>query len=181
LRYFLMQAGIRMTGTVRKGRIDPASDELIWSYRSGTTLSQVVNKLLRFSNNFIANQILLVMGAKILGPPATVDKGLQVLRGFYHDNLGIETGRIVEASGISRQNRISAQAMLKILQRYEPYHTLMRQEGREFYKTGHLEGVRTRAGFISGVDGQLYRFVVMCNTPGKSTDAIMAALERHLK
>jgi D-alanyl-D-alanine carboxypeptidase/D-alanyl-D-alanine-endopeptidase (penicillin-binding protein 4) len=177
-RYFLKRAGMRVTGNVAKGRVDPASDELLWSYRSDATLGEVVNKLLRFSNNFIANQILLVMGAEILGPPATVDKGLQVLRSFYRENLGIGTGRIVEGSGISRGNRITAQAMLKILQRYKPYHTLMRRKGHQFYKTGHLNGVRTRAGFLSGADGQMYRFVVMCNTPGKNTHAIMAAIKK---
>jgi serine-type D-Ala-D-Ala carboxypeptidase/endopeptidase (penicillin-binding protein 4) len=76
---------------------------------------------------------------------------------------------------------LPAEAMQKILQNYEPYHDLMHREGRQFYKTGHLKGVRTRAGFLSGTGGELYRFVVMCNTPGKSTDAIMAAIERHLE
>jgi len=121
------------------------------------------------------------MGAEGLGPPATVDKGLHVLRGFYRDKLGIETGRIVEASGISRENRITAQAMLKILQHYEPYRDLMPREGRQYYKTGHLKGVRTRAGFLTGNRGERYRFVVMCNTPGKSTDAIMRTIEKRLE
>ena len=180
-RFFFRQAGMQVTGTVARGQVSPESDRLIWTHLSATTLSQVVTELLEFSNNFIANQILLVMGAEIQGPPATVDKGLQVLRGFYSDDLDIKTGRIVEASGISRDNRLTARAMLKILQRYEPYHTLMRREGRQFYKTGHLKGVRSRAGYLSGADGGLYRFVVICNTPGKSTDAIMRVIERHIK
>jgi len=180
LRFFLKQAGVQVTGGVINSRIDPTADALVWSYRSDATLDLVVSKLLEFSNNFIANQILLVMGAEILKPPATVDKGLQVLRGYYRDGLGIKTGRIVEASGISRKNRITARAMLRILEHYEPYHGLMRRQGRQYYKTGHLKGVRTRAGFLSGNHGGLYRFVVMCNTPGKSTDAIMSAIEKHL-
>jgi D-alanyl-D-alanine carboxypeptidase/D-alanyl-D-alanine-endopeptidase (penicillin-binding protein 4) len=180
LRFFLKQAGVQVTGGVINSRIDPTADALVWSYRSDATLDRVVSKLLEFSNNFIANQILLVMGAEILKPPATVDNGLQVLRAYYRDNLGIKTGRIVEASGLSRENRITARAMLRILEHYEPYHGLMRRQGRQYYKTGHLKGVRTRAGFISGNHGGLYRFVVMCNTPGKSTDAIMRAIERHL-
>lgn len=180
LRFFLKQAGVRVTGRVINNRIDPTTDTLLWSYRSDATLDQVVSKLLEFSNNFIANQILLVMGAEILKPPATVDKGLQVLRSYYRDGLGIKTGRIVEASGLSRENRITARTMLRILEHYEPYLGLMRRKGRQYYKTGHLKGVRTRAGFLSGSRGGLYRFVIMCNTPGKSTQAIMRAIERHL-
>ncbi len=180
-RYFLKQAGVRVLGDIKRGRVDRESDGLVWLYRSDATLDKVVNGLLTFSNNFIANQILLVMGAEILGPPATMDNGLQVLRDFYRFDLGIETGHIVEASGISRENRITARAMLKILQHYEPYHHLMRREGRQFYKTGHLKGVRARAGFFSGADGELYRFVVMCNTPGKNTTVIMRTIERYIE
>ena len=180
-RFFFRQNGIKVTGTVTRGRVNPESDQLIWTYWPVRNLSEVVAQLLEFSNNFIANQILLVMGAEVFGPPGTVEKGLKVLREFYRNDLGISTGRIVEASGISRENRITARAMLRILQRYEPYHSLMRREGRQFYKTGHLKGVRTRAGFLSGADGRLYRFVVICNTPGKTTDAIMRVIERHIR
>jgi D-alanyl-D-alanine carboxypeptidase/D-alanyl-D-alanine-endopeptidase (penicillin-binding protein 4) len=103
------------------------------------------------------------------------------LKAFYREELKIKSGRIVEASGISRENRITARAMLTILQHYEPYHELMRQEGRQFYKTGHLNGIRTRAGFLASDHGGLYRFVVIVNTPGKSTDSIMNVIETQLR
>jgi D-alanyl-D-alanine carboxypeptidase/D-alanyl-D-alanine-endopeptidase (penicillin-binding protein 4) len=180
-RYFFRQAGLTIQGGIRRGRVDPENDQLVWSYRSLEDLRKVVTDLLEFSNNFIANQILLVMGAKVLGPPATMDKGLQVLRDYYRHALKIEDGRIVEASGISRRNRITARAMQKVLQRYEPHHALMRHEGRQFYKTGHLKGIRSRAGFLASAQGGFYRFVVIVNTPGKSTDGMMKAIEKYLK
>jgi len=49
----------------------------------------------------------------------------------------------------------------------------MRHEGREFYKTGSLTGVKTRAGYIESQDGSLYRFVVMLNSGGKTTAPVM--------
>lgn len=181
LRYFLRQAGMAVQGGIERGRVDPENDHLIWSYRSQDELRRVVADLLEYSNNFIANQILLVMGAEVLNPPATMDKGLRVLRNYYHDVLKIDGGRIDEASGISRSNRITARAMQKVLQHFEPYHTLMRHEGRQFYKTGHLEGIRTRAGYLTCADGGFYRFVVIINTPGKSTDGMMNTIEKFLK
>ncbi len=179
-QFFFRQAGMEVNGTIGRGRIDPQTDRLVWPYRSRTELREVVAGLLEYSNNFMANQILLVMGAEALGPPATIDKGLQVLRNFYREELKILSGRIVEASGISRENRITARAMLTILQRYEPYHTLMRREGRQFYKTGHLKGIRSRAGFLTSADGRHYRFVVIINTPGKTTQGLMKVIEKHL-
>jgi D-alanyl-D-alanine carboxypeptidase/D-alanyl-D-alanine-endopeptidase (penicillin-binding protein 4) len=181
LGYFLRQAGMAVQGGIERGRVDPENDHLIWSYRSQDELRRVVADLLEYSNNFIANQILLVMGAEVLNPPATMDKGLRVLRNYYHDALKIDGGRIDEASGISRSNRITARAMQKVLQHFEPYHALMRHEGRQFYKTGHLDGIRTRAGYLTCADGGFYRFVVIINTPGKSTDGMMKAIEKHLK
>jgi serine-type D-Ala-D-Ala carboxypeptidase/endopeptidase (penicillin-binding protein 4) len=180
-QYFLRQAGIAVRGDIHRGRVDPEMDSLFWSYHSKDDLRGVVTDLLEYSNNFIANQILLVMGAEVLGPPATMDKGLQVLRNYYHKTLKIENGRIVEGSGISRRNRITAKAMQKVLQRYEPLHTLLRHEGRQFYKTGHLKGIRTRAGFLTSARGGSYRFVVIINTPGRSTDGMMNVIEKYLK
>jgi D-alanyl-D-alanine carboxypeptidase/D-alanyl-D-alanine-endopeptidase (penicillin-binding protein 4) len=180
-RYFLQHAGITVKGAIGRGRVDLKTDKLVWSYRSQDDLRQVTANLLEFSNNFIANQILLVMGAEIIGPPATMDKGLQVLRSYYRNRLRIPDGRIVEGSGISRRNRITAKAMLQVLQNYEPFHTLMRHGGRQFYKTGHLKGIRSRAGFLTSAHGGFYRFVVIINTPGKTTDRMMNAIEKYLK
>lgn len=180
-KFFFQQAGLKVTGTISRGHIDSRADSLVWPYRSRYDLRKVVSDLLEYSNNFMANQILLVMGAETLGPPGTVKKGLQVIEDYYRRELKIRSGRIVEASGISRNNRITARAMLEITRRYEPYHALMRQEGRQFYKTGHLKGIRTRAGFLTSADGGLYRFVIIINTPGKSTDAMMRIIERYLK
>jgi len=180
-RYFLEQNGITVQGAVLPGRIEPQQDRLIWRYRSKIDLAAAISKLLEYSNNYIANQIVLIMGAETKGPPASMDKGLAVLRAYYRDTLGLRTGRIVEGSGISRQNRISAQAMMTILKRFSPYHKLMRKQNRQYYKTGHLKGVRSRAGYIASRDGRLYRFVVIINTPGKSPHRIMRVLEKELR
>jgi len=56
----------------------------------------------------------------------------------------------------------------------------MRHENKEFYKTGTLRGINTRAGYIENTKGQLYRFVVFINTPGKSTRRIMKKLNYNV-
>ena len=88
---------------------------------------------------------------------------------------------IVEGSGISRQNRVSARQMLRILEAFEPNFVLLRQQGRDFYKTGTLDGINTRAGYIASQTGGRYRYVVMLNTRGKSTRSIMRQLLRLLE
>jgi D-alanyl-D-alanine carboxypeptidase/D-alanyl-D-alanine-endopeptidase (penicillin-binding protein 4) len=44
------------------------------------------------------------------------------------------------------------------------------------FKTGTLDGVRSRAGYIENGKGGNYRFVVMINTPGKTVDPVMEVI-----
>ncbi len=180
-RYFLQKYGVSVSGKIGMGRADPEMHHHVWRYLSETELLEVVAKLLEFSNNFIANQLLLSMGAHAYGPPATVGNGVKVINAYYRDILNIQKGTIVEASGISRQNRVSARDMMTVVERFAPYYDLMRHKGRQYYKTGHLKGIRSRVGYLSSDRGDPYRFVVMVNTSGKSTHAIMRTIERHLK
>lgn len=179
--HFFTKAGIQIKGDIRYGTVDPDNERLLWRYHSQSDLRQVVAKLLEFSNNFIANQALLVLGAHQDGPPATMEKGIAALRHHFHHELGIASGKVVEASGISRQNRLSANAMANILAYFAPHYQLLRHKGRQFYKTGHLKGVRTRAGYLESARGGRYRFAAIINTPGKSTNIVMRILEDNLE
>ncbi|MFZ1984183.1 MAG: D-alanyl-D-alanine carboxypeptidase [Desulfatitalea sp.] len=179
--FFFSQAGIALDGTITFGAVDLQKDRLLYRYLSDRRLTDAVADLLAFSNNFIANQLLLAMGAHVHGPPATMDKGLEVLRGYYASELELKTGFVDEGSGLSRRNQVTARAMLRILTQFAPHYQLMRQEGRQWYKTGTLKDVHTRVGFLESTDGGKYMFVVMRNTPGKTTDGIMRILERELK
>ncbi len=178
LKYFLGENGIQSSGTVKLGKVLKTSDRLILRYRSNLSLTQVVARLLEFSNNFIANQILVSTGANVLGAPGTLDKGVKTLSAYARRELEIDDLNIAEGSGISRKNRISARSMLKVLNKFEPYHRLLSSENGVYFKTGSLYGIRTRAGYIEDGDGRLFRFVVLLNTPGKTTQPIMQQLRR---
>jgi len=174
-QYFLKQQGILSEGGIRLGKVDK-TDKLIFRYLSKFSLQDVIARLLEYSNNFIANQTLLAIGAKVYGAPATLEKGVQAALSYAADVLKLKDIRLAEGSGISRENRISAKDLMVCLEAFEPYHSLMRHQGREFFKTGSLNGVKTRAGYIDDGTGGMYRFAVMLNTPGKSTDAVMSRL-----
>ena len=179
-QHFLEKQGIRFTGKIKRGRINAHTDRLIFRYDSVSSLEQIVAKLLEHSNNFTTNQLLIATGAEIIGSPGTLAKGVAIASDYAKEMLGIENMTIAEGSGISRDNRVSAVQIDHVLQEFLPYHYLMRREGREFYKTGTLYGVSTRAGYIKRTDGELYRYVIMLNTPGKSTDALILRLLRIL-
>ena len=180
-RYFLRQHGIQFSGKVTPGRVNESQDNLIYRYVSKFSLAQIISKLLEHSNNFTTNQLFITSGIEALGPPGNLEKGVAAALDYTSNVLQIKNMSIVEGSGISRRNRISAHQMLRVLDEFKPHHQLMRKKGREFYKTGTLSGVSTRAGYIADENGGFYRYVVMINTPGKSTRPIMRKLLKILK
>ena len=179
-RHFLTQQGIHFRGTVKTGRVLPATDRLILRHVSSFNLETIISRLLEFSNNFIANQLLIAVGAEVYGPPGNISKGVQATVDYAKNVLGLTDFNLVEGSGISRQNRISALDMIQVLGAFEPFRHLMPQKGREYYKTGTLNGIRTRAGYIKRTRGGRYRFVVMMNTKGKSAKKVAQRLLKRL-
>lgn len=175
LSYFLKKKGIKSKGNIRAGQVYKEKDLLIFKYISCFSMDQIIMKLLDHSNNFIANQLLIAAGAKAFGPPGTLEKGVRAAL-TYAKNILKEDICFVEGSGISRQNRLSAKQLHKILEEFKPHRNLMPYMNRIFYKTGTLNGIRTRAGYLDNGDRASYCFVILLNTPGKTTKPIMDRL-----
>lgn len=177
LRHFLDKNGIAVTGTVRWcAPCQTAGNPLLYTHLSPFGLPEVIEKMMAYSNNFTANQLLIAAGAKAFGPPGNLEKGVRAARSYAAEQLGLSHLDIEEGSGISRANRVTAAQMLAVLEAFEPYRDLLRVTGRDRFKTGSLNGIRCRAGYITGASGEWYRYVVLINTPGKTTDAVMRVL-----
>jgi D-alanyl-D-alanine carboxypeptidase/D-alanyl-D-alanine-endopeptidase (penicillin-binding protein 4) len=180
-QYFLKEQGIDFMGKVKLGSINKKIDKLIFRYHSVSSLDQVVAKLLEHSNNFITNQLLIAAGALSMGSPGTLSKGVALASDYAKNELKIKNITIAEGSGVSRNNRVSAIQIDRVLEKFLPYRHLMRRQGKEFYKTGTLYGINTRAGYIARANGELCRYVILLNTPGKFTDPIIFRLLRILE
>lgn len=180
IRHFLKENGIRVDGRILQGTM-PENLSVSISRRSDFTLDVIVRKLLKYSNNFMANQLLLTIGAKQSGPPATLQKGVKAVSDYLTGQLGLTSFKLVEGSGISRENRISCREMISIVQEFKPYHRLLRKKGNEYFKTGTLSSVRTRAGFFRGKDNTLYPFVIMVNRSGGHYQDIKQKMQRTLQ
>jgi len=176
--YFLETQGIEIRGSIKLGKVNNDKDKLIYRHISSFDLSEIISRLLEYSNNFMANQITLAAGAAMYGTPATMGKGVKAANKYLQKQLGIENVALVEGSGISRNNRLTAQNFLKILTEFRPYHFLLKNKGNEYYKTGTLNGINTRVGYIVSQKGELYPFAVLINTPGKITAPIMKQLKK---
>jgi D-alanyl-D-alanine carboxypeptidase/D-alanyl-D-alanine-endopeptidase (penicillin-binding protein 4) len=174
---FLREKGVACDGSIRSGAVGP-DDRLIHTYESVFPLETVVQKMMASSSNFMANQILLALGASIYGPPATLTKGIDAVTGFAGKKIGLHNIKIVEGSGISRDNRLSALDMLAILKQFKPYRHLLREKDNVYYKTGSLKGIRTRVGYINNGLGEFYYFVIFFNQPHYKMNATLDCVKK---
>ena len=176
--YFLQAQGIEIRGGIKLGKVNKDRNKLIYRHMSKFDLSEIIRRLLEYSNNFMANQLLLAAGAEEYGTPATMGKGVEATKKYLTQQFELKEVSIVEGSGISRNNRLTMRSFLKILTEFKPYHGLMRHKDNEYYKTGTLNGINTRVGYIVSQKGELYPFVVFINTPGKTTAPVMKTLKK---
>jgi D-alanyl-D-alanine carboxypeptidase/D-alanyl-D-alanine-endopeptidase (penicillin-binding protein 4) len=56
----------------------------------------------------------------------------------------------------------------------------MSREGHEYYKTGTLKGIRTRAGYIEVRPGVRFRFSLFRNQRGRTTGPVMRQIHHYL-
>lgn len=185
IKHFLSQKeGIRVKGKVTTGLVTK-KDLSVYSYISPYDMDAIIMRLLKYSSNFMANQLFLSSGAKAFSPPATVEKGVAAITEYAHNILGISSGVFAEGSGLSRQNRVSPASMIKILGKFKKKYELMQAQSipngiTEYYKTGTLNGVRTRCGYFKTLNGELYSFVIMINQDGVGHDTIREFLWQKL-
>ncbi|MCG8643689.1 MAG: D-alanyl-D-alanine carboxypeptidase, partial [Desulfobacterales bacterium] len=161
IEYFLTTKGIDILNPVRLGDFPEKTDWVSHTFYSPFGLTEVVQKLLKYSNNFMANQLVLAMGAKEHQAPATLEKGVASVKRFAEQKLNLTGPILTEGSGLSRENRITPEQMLAVLFAFKPYYELLNKQGTDHYKTGTLTGIRTRAGYFSGKDHRLYPYVIM--------------------
>jgi D-alanyl-D-alanine carboxypeptidase/D-alanyl-D-alanine-endopeptidase (penicillin-binding protein 4) len=110
----LTQQGVAVTGDVTHGVAGPG-DVPVAQHRSGT-LSQIVEHMLKVSDNNIA-ETLLRMTALGTGRPATFDNGAAVVRDVLSRRYGVslENFEMYDGSGLSRATRIPARTLADIL------------------------------------------------------------------
>ncbi len=141
----------------------PKSAKLLFTHQNSKTLEQIIASMLEYSNNFIANQLFLNLGAKQFGAPANLEKSQKAINQYIDNNFNWSNYIMVEGAGLSRKNRLSAKQLIDVLQKFEPYRYLMpNQTPNIFAKSGTLENVSTYAGYINR-DNQWSPFAIMIN------------------
>lgn len=170
---------ITVRGTFGRGPV-PDNLQPLYVHRSSRDLAEIIEGLMLYSNNFIANQLFLTCGAVTHGYPATWEKARQAMQEFLGRELGLEEKSIslAEGSGISRKNRVTPRAMARVLEEFAPYANLLALEDGIRLKSGTLSDVFSYAGYFPGREGPA-PFVLILNQRKNTRDAALRLLRRR--
>ncbi|WP_223385596.1 D-alanyl-D-alanine carboxypeptidase/D-alanyl-D-alanine-endopeptidase [Oricola cellulosilytica] len=177
---FIEKAGGSVGGEISTGSV-PDGLEPVYVHRQSRDLSEILRLMLIGSNNYIANQVFLEIGASRLGGPASLEKSLKVAAELLAEHELTDAIQLVEGSGISRDNRFTARGLAKVLDLFAPHAGLMRStRAGSRYKTGTFDGVRTLAGYARTTDSGDVRFVISLRGGGKLRFRLLDAIEKGL-
>lgn len=181
LAAFIAEAGGKVEGDITLG---PVLAELkpIYVHRQSRPLSEIVQLMLIGSNNFIANQLFLEVGAHRLGGPVSLEKSLEVANAELAKHGLAESVHLVEGSGISRDNRFTARGLAGVIDLFAPHAAMMsKTKAGSRYKTGTLSDVSTLAGLAETTGHGTVRFVIaLPGGSGKLRFRLLSAIEKEL-
>ncbi|MBM3543420.1 MAG: D-alanyl-D-alanine carboxypeptidase [Alphaproteobacteria bacterium] len=177
---FIDKAGGSVKGPITIGAV-PEGLEPVYVHHQSRSLAKIINQLLIGSNNYIANQVFLEIGAQRFGGPVSLDKSLKVANEMLAANGLADAIRLEEGSGISRGNSFTARGLAQVLNLFVPYAELMQGRDGGTNKTGTLSGVRTLAGYADTAKYGRVRFVIsLKGNTGAMRYQLLKAIEAGL-
>ena len=183
-RDFWIELGGSLRGTMKAGR--KTTGDKRFHTGSSPTLGEQIRLINKWSNNVMTRQVLLTLGAKKYGAPATLKKGQDAIITLLSENNINTDGIIIDnGSGLSRQSRLSARQMAQLLETAyrDPYMpefmaslslpgldgTLVKRfrkgdlRGRSHLKTGTLNSVTALSGYMLNRQGKRLVIVIQHN------------------
>jgi D-alanyl-D-alanine carboxypeptidase/D-alanyl-D-alanine-endopeptidase (penicillin-binding protein 4) len=175
--------GGNWNGRLREGPVP--SDARRLALHESAPLAEVIRDVNKFSNNVMARQIYLTIGAEGSRQPASAARAEAAIRSWL-DARGLSMPELVleNGSGLSRNERLSADSLARLL-RHAFASPLMPEliaslplvgadgtmrkrngaAGNAHIKTGLLADVRAIAGYVHAASGRRYVVVAIINHP----------------
>jgi D-alanyl-D-alanine carboxypeptidase/D-alanyl-D-alanine-endopeptidase (penicillin-binding protein 4) len=170
-----------LTGSVREGRVPAEAQPLLT--QESPPLAEVIRDINKFSNNVMARQLFLTIGAESTRLPAAPQRSADTIRAWLAaDGLPLPELVLQNGSGLSREERISAAGLAQVLSHaWNSVHmpdfvaslplagvdgTMQHRFGAAdsaYVKTGLLADVRAVAGYVFAASGRRYVVVAIIN------------------
>ena len=185
LKDALKKGGVTVTGKMRLNKV-PSNAAILFTHYS-RSLEKIVAKTAKKSNNLYARHLLLFLGAKMYGAPATLSKGRQAVEYILRSKGALSSGtlKIDNGSGLSRTAKLNAKLLANMYDNaYSRYGTRWMKtlsiagvdgtikrrfrgtvvRNRAWMKTGTLNRVKNIGGYVKSRSSRLYTTVILVNT-----------------
>ena len=172
------QVGGQLVGQVRDGVV-PANLQPVFTVES-PALSEVIRDINKFSNNVMAQQLFLTLSQQARGA-GSLDASREAMQTWWRDRIGGEVPVFDNGSGLSREERISALGLARLLQFAWASPTMSELMGSlpvsgldgtlkrsksqsiAHLKTGSLRDVAGIAGYVDAANGKRLILVAVLN------------------
>ncbi|CAM2946551.1 D-alanyl-D-alanine carboxypeptidase/D-alanyl-D-alanine endopeptidase [Moritella viscosa] len=180
----LSQAKIKFTGKVLESH-QTVKTALVINHQS-PPLSEIVAKMMKESDNLIADILFKTIGAEYFLQAGNYRNGAKAMRLILADKgISLASNVIADGSGLSRHNLVSAQTMFSVLEyviRHDDELQLLdtmpisgvdgtlqyrrglltkKLTGKIVAKTGSLKGLSNLVGFVKTEKNHMVPFVLM--------------------
>ena len=188
------QVGGTLTGQVREGSV-PAQLQPAFSSES-PALSEVIRDINKYSNNVMAQHTFLTLSQASKGTGSLV-ASREVMQRWWRERVGGDMPVFDNGSGLSREERISAQGLARLLQAAWASPTMSelmsslpitgmdgtlkrsRAQAVAHLKTGSLRDVAGIAGYVDTASGKRLILVAVLNHP--NANAARPALDAMME
>ena len=178
LRKKLQTRGVQVADDIRFRRVQGTA-RLLYRHDNSHALDAVIRAMLKYSTNFIANQLFLMLGAD--GGPASMSRSRAAMKRYVANRFGWRGFEIHEGAGLSRQNRLTARQLTQLLEQFRPWANLLPEKIANIPgKTGTLTGVSCYAGYL-GKTADAATVVLLLNDPAVATPAMRLRLLKGLR
>ena len=178
LREKLSAIGVNGDMVIVSGEVSSAS-QLHYRHENRHTLQQVVTAMLKYSNNFIANQLFFLLSLSdtqhVISTVAAQNAYQQYIQKYFQWQGAV----IDDGAGLSRQNRLSVSQLADILQAFRPYRRLLPAQSEVILaKSGTLRGVMSYAGYLFRANSwQPFAFIINTAAAGSHQQRQLIATE----
>lgn len=156
-------------------------------------ISQATIDIMKNSNNMVAETVFKIAGGKYSNSTGSATNAIEMLKKYCKDlGVNIEDIKVVDGSGVSKNNLVTADFMTAFLSKQKITQNIMATTGegtlqnRMLYfqdkikaKTGTLSDVSAITGYITTLSGKTYAFDIMIND-AKSTPSEKKMLEEYV-
>jgi len=180
LAAFLRKQGVKVGGKIVRGRI--VKQPLFYTHSNSKSLAEMIRAMMKYSTNFLANQLVLVLTAETYQRPVNADDVQRYMEKTLRENFHWQNFTMKDGAGLSRENRLSPAQLVDLLHAFKGWKNLLPEvEQGVFAKSGTMNQISTLAGYI--VNKRHWQpFAVMMNqaVPYKFRNRIAVELRQKM-